>query len=786
MTAHIKVSSTQPAPTPDVHGPSGLSRRNFLAGSGALVVAFTFLGRGTRASAANPNGQLRINPSAPGSPTEAWLILTPAAYTIYSGKVELGTGIQTALSQIVAEELRLEVADIEFVQGDTILDPNQGFTAGSKTIQQGAIPLRQAAATAYAALLAMAASYLDADPETLVASKGHFEIANTNTSVSYQELLGQTNTVVTLDPNAPQVDPARYRLVGTDAPRVDLPDKAGARFRYTTDVTLPGMLHGRVVRPSGRNATFASISNLARAQAIPGFVQVVQKGNFVGVVATSEWAAARAANPTTGLTVTWNAGVPLIAESSLPSALRDPANQYKISVEQNIGNVDGTFASTSSVLSAQYFTPFQMHAAVGASTAVADVRSAPDSDGVQATIWSGTQGVNNLRGALSKLLGLTPTAIHVLYTEAAGCYGHNGADDVAADAALLSQAVGKPVRVQWTRQNEHGWEPLGPAQAHDMQGSWDGSGVTGWLHKLYAATHNARPSTNNAGSLIAGHLTGYLPDPLPGNAGNASGRNSEVTYDFPNQRLEAHLVKTFVTKSATSTLPQAPLTWLLPRSSALRSLGGFSNTFANESFLDELAAAGGFDPLQLRTDAMPDDRGRAVLQALQPAWSSRPRGVSGVGAGIAYQQYELVSAYVATYVEVKVDPDGTIRVQRVVVAHDCGLIINPDGLRHQIEGNVIQGISRTLHEEVHYSGDAITTLLWQPPPGTTAPQYRVIRFNEVPVIETILINRPDQPALGAGEPAIGTMGAAIGNAVFAATGRRVRTLPMTPARVLAS
>lgn len=765
-----------------------VSRRSILAATGGLAVAFTLAGRVGRAFAADPSGMLRVNPTTPASSTEAWLVLTPAAVTLYSGKVELGTGVQTSLTQVVVEELRLEVADVQFVQGDTMFAPSQGFTAGSKTLQQGAVTLRQAAATAYAALLQMAAQYLRVDPSRLYATKGRFQIIGTDTSVSYRELLGQANTVLPLDPNAPQVAPTDYRVVGTDVPRVDLPDKVTARFRFTTDVAVSGMLHGRVVRPTGRNSIFASLGNLDRAQAIPGFVRVVQIGNFVGVIATSEWAAARAANPTTGITVTWNQGPALIAEETLPDALRDPANQYKATTEQNIGDVDSALAAASTVHEARYFTPFQMHGAVGASSAVADVRSAPDPQtGIQATVWSGTQGVTNLRGAIADLLGLPTTAVHVIYQEAAGCYGHNGADDAAADAALLSKAVGKPVRVQWTRQNEHGWEPLGPAQAHDLRGAVDSSGITAWHHRIYAATHGTRPSATNAGTLIAGQLTGKLPDPLPGNAGDAAGRNSEVTYNFPNQRMEARLVKTFCTTGPTSAKPAAPLTYLLPRSSSLRSLGGFSNTFANESFLDELAAAGGFDPLQLRLDSIPDPRGKAVLEALRPAWRSRPTGGDGVGAGIAYQQYELVNAYVATYVEVSVDgATGAIRVRRVVVAHDCGLIVNPDGLRHQIEGNVIQGISRTLHEEVHYSGDQITTVLWAPPPGTTAPQYAVIRFNEIPTIECILINRPDQPALGAGEPAIGTMGAAIGNAVFAGTGKRIRTLPMVPQRVLST
>lgn len=768
-----------------------VSRRDFLAGAGTLAIGFTFFGRSGLARAANPDGLLRVNPGTPASATEAWLVMTPGGTTLYSGKVELGTGVQTALTQIVAEELRLEVGDIGYVQGDTRLAPSQGGTVGSKTLQQGAVTLRQAAATAYAALLAMAAERLSVDPSRLVAHDGRFRVTGTSkdVSISYRELLGDQTTVLPLDPSAPVVRPADYAVVGTDVPRVDLPEKVRGTFTFTGDVTLPGMLHGRVVRPAGRNATFGALGNVARAQAIPGFVTVVQRGEFVGVIATSEWAAARAANPQTGITVSWKPGPDLIPQASLPTALRDPANHYRAVTEVNDGDVDAAFAAASQVLDAQYFTPFHMHGTMGASAAVADVRPAPDPEtGIQATIWSGTQNVTALRGAIALLLGLAAEAVHVIYVEASGCYGHNGADDCAADAALLSQAAGKPVRVQWTRQQEHGWEPLGGAQAHDMRGAVEDGRVTAWSHRIYAATANSRPAATNAGTLLAGTLTGLLPATLPGNAGNASGRNAPVTYAFANQRVEARLVKSFVTTGPTSGTPARPLTYRLPRTTALRSLGGFSNSFANESFLDELAHAAGRDPLALRIDALDDPRAQAVCAALRPAWDARPGGGDGRGAGVAFQQYELTSAYAAAYCEVVVDTaTGVVRVTRVVVAHDCGLIVNPDGLRHQIEGNVIQGVSRTLKEEVQYTADRVTSVVWDGVlPFNPPPQYPILRFNEVPAIECILIDRPDEPALGAGEPTIGTIAGAVGNAVFAATGARIRTLPMTPARAKAA
>ncbi len=771
---------------------AGFSRRTFLAGAGSIAVSFSLLGRAGAADAATRRaGQLRIDPDADPSTEQHWLVLAPGAITVYAGKVELGTGIRTSLAQVVVEELRLDVADVGWVQGDTRLCPTQGTTAGSKSLQNGGPQLRAAAATAYAALLGLAAQHFGIDKSGITASNGEFSAryrGGVVRRVSYDDLLRGTWIDLASDPAAPLVPPEQYVVVGQSHPRMDLPAKIDTSFRYVHDIVLPGMLHGRVVRPPGRNATAPQISNLARAQAIPGFRQAVAIDRFVGVVADSEWAAIRATDPSYGITVSWTPGPPLLAEAQLPQLLRDPANHYREVVEVNQGDVDAAFSVAPKVVEAGYFTPFQMHGAMGPSASVADVRPAPDpGTGVQATIYSSSQNVTALRGAIARLLGYAnDQAVHVIYEEASGCYGHNGADDVAADAALLSRAVGAPVRVQWKRQDEHGWEPLGSAQAHDMKGSIGAGGITGWLHRVYAPTATSRPSATNSGTLLAGALTGGLPGNLPTTAGNLSGRNCPVTYVFANQRVESRLVKSFETAGPTSNVPVAPLRYRFPRTSSLRSLGGFSNSFANESFFDELAHSQGFDPLQLRIDSHTDQRALAVLEALRPAWAARPRWQRGRGAGVAYQQYETDDAYVATYVEVTVDmATGVVRVARVVCAHDCGLIVNPDGLRNQIEGNVIQGISRTLKEEVHYVEDRVTTIVWESDVFPTG-QYAVLSFDEVPPIETILIDRPQEPALGAGEPAIGTLGGAIGNALFAATGVRMRSLPMTPVRVKAA
>lgn len=765
-----------------------LSRRAFLAGAGSLAVAFHF---GIDASAAPPafGSSMRIDESADDD-SLAWLVLTGHGVDINSGKIELGTGVQTALTQIVIEELRLGTsAQVDYTQGDTRVTPDQGTTAGSKTIQNGGPQLRQAAATAFQALLDLGAAYFNVDRSQLTASDGVMSVTGTSRRVKYAGLLDNVAIELVADPQAPVAAPADYSVVGRSVPRADLPGKVMATFEYLQDVRLPGMLHGRVIRPSGRNASFGSFdaASLTRAKAIPGFVNVVQRGNFVGVVATTEWAAIQAAAPATGVVVHWTDGQALVAQDSLPEALRDPANHYRSTQEVSVGDVDAALASAAVTAEAKYFSPFQMHAAMGPTCAVADVRDTPDrKTGVQAKVWACSQGVYALRETIANLLGLAESAVHLVYQESAGCYGHNGADDVAADAAMLSQAIGRPVRVQWSRQNEHGWEPLGAAMAHDMRGGMTDGKVVAFDHLVYTPTHGSRPN-GSPGTVLAGLLTGSLPANLPTTAGNSGGRNAPVNYVFPNRRVRARLVRSFETNGPNSNVPAAPLRYRFPRTTALRSLGGLSNTFANESFLDELAHAGGADPLQVRLDSHSDPRAIAVLEALQDVWAARPAGGDGTGAGLGFARYETEFTYAATYVEVTVDrTTGKIRVRRVVVAHDSGLVINPDGIKHQIEGNVVQGIGRAIKEEVHYDARGVTSVVWEQNQFNPLPQYSVLRFSEVPPIEIRLIDRPDQPAWGAGEPAIEPIPAAIANAVYAATGARIRELPMTPERVLSA
>jgi nicotinate dehydrogenase subunit B len=806
--------------------PTRMTRRQFFEklGQGSLVVGFSlspvaasFLAE--EAHAASKDSSLTILSGIPsGSPPvdDAWLTIDHQGnITLFSGKVEIGTGTQTAFSQIVAEELNVDVSAITYVQGDTSQTPDQGFTAGSKSIQVQGPLVRRAAATAYQYLLS-----LDASIGTGPGKKPSATI--------YAKLIAGQQITLPNNTSALVKDPSNYTVVGQPVRRVDLLDKFTGRFTFVSDIVVPGMLHGRVVRVNNvgtasmasksKNATLPVIDDSA-ARAVPGFVQVVQKQNFVGVVATTEWAAIQAAK---ALHVTWTNGAALASNSlqtNLQQALQN--NVYSGNKTQEVvGNADAVYPTAPAKFTRDYYSPYHMHGSVAPSCAVASVTPAPDpTTGIQATVWSGTQGVYPLQAAIAQILGLSsPSAVRVIYVEGAGCYGHNGADDVAADAALMSQLVGAPVRVQWMRWDEHGWEPLGPAMAHTMKGALDAGGnVTSWSHTVWTPPHNSRPGPG--GALLAGQETGLRPPNLPAAPTNNGTRNGPVNYNFPNLTLTANNVQPYQTTGGTTVMP---LVNTLPRSTALRSLGGLSNCFANESFMDELARAAGKDPIDFRkgyvcTLAIPpntppnpppnfgvlavpagfDQRASDALDAMktQAGWGNTlapPTRGDKVGKGVAFARYETVETYVAVYAEVEVtSATGDVWVRRVVVAHDCGLIINPDGLKNQIEGNVIQGISRTLIEEVTFGNDPIngingvTSLLWS--------TYPVVHFNQVPAsIEIKLLDHPDQltqdptnvPAWGAGEPSIGPVAAAIANAIFDAIGKRMKVLPITKQRVL--
>ena len=752
-----------------------LTRRQIVQKTGGLAIGFEFewsVGGAAPFSPLDTTTRLastaRQDRDIDGETVDSWLEVDPdGKVTIYSGKVELGTGVRTALAQIVADELDVPFDHVSMVMGDTRLTPNESGTTGSKTIQHAGPRLRQVAAEARLVLLTRAAERLGIPADQLQIRDGVFHArGDSATSVPFGELVGEPFRRPVAG-GAPLKSPSEQRLVGQSMPRVDLLAKLTGRESFVHDLRLEGMLHGRVVRPHVRTMNGvggASVWHVddAGVRKLPGVVAVVRNGSFVGVVAEHEEDAVRAAEQ---LRVTWTEPEPLPDQSQLYALMpRMPLETVEVA---RSGDVDGALGRAARTLEATYEFSSQAHASMAPSCAVADVR--PDG----ATVYASSQNVFGLRAALAPILGLAVGQVHVIYKEGSGCYGHNGADDVSADAAVLSQAVGRPVRVQWGRADEFAWEPKGPAMVSRVRGGLDAAGnVIAWDYEVWTPTHSTRPGGEPA-RLLAGELIDPPAPPAPFRW-TGGDRNAPHNYSFPNNRITAHWIEA------------PPL-----RPGSLRSLGGMANTTANESFLDELAVAAGTDPVEFRLRHLTDPRAIDVIRRVAEVagWETRvsgpgapgrtgePVGMLTAGRGIAFARYETEYAYVAVVAEVTVDPSsGAVRVDRVVVAHDCGLIINPDGLSNQIEGNVIQGVSRALKEEVTFDQSRVTSLDWS--------SYRILTFEEMPRIEVELINRPEEPSWGAGEPAICPMAAAIGNAIFDATGARLRTVPFTPDRVL--
>ena len=739
-----------------------LSRRDFLRTTGAIVVTFAI------PPSVGPDAAGAAPAAREGGAIDSWLaIAQDGSVTIFTDKVELGMGVSTAFAQIVAEELDVPLRSVSVVMGDTALTPDQGGVGGSTSIAVGATPIRQAAAEGRRVLLQLASTRLGVPMERLVAQTGVVHSADDPArSASYAELIGGRRFDVALGTlgAAPAAGTARtkppdqYKVVGTAVPRIDIPPKAAGRFTYVVDVRVPGMLHGRVVRPPVPGATLVRVE---QPRGVPDGVKVVSKRNFVGVVAETEWGAIQAAHK---LAVTWSASeARWPAMSALYTAMwaMSPTARRTMSDE---GHVDAALAAAAHTVEARYEWPFQSHAMMGPSCAVADVRNGG------ATIWSSTQRPHQLQYGIAELLGLPADKVRVIWTAGSGSYGRAGADDAAGDAALLSQATGRPVRVQWMRADETGWDPKGPPVVMTARAGLDAQGtVTAWDYAARGFSGSGiPPSPRNAGGLLAGQLTGLAAggaDVLPALREN---------YVFAAKRKTSEVVP----------WPQeaSPL-----RTSNLRAPSQPATTFGGESFVDEVAAAARADPVEFRLRYLREPRDIAVIRAAaqRAGWVSRPsprpgapRSGLATGRGIAYTPRN--NTVLATVAEVEVNQaTGEVRVTRFVIAHDCGLIINPDGLRGTIEANLIQSMSRALKEEVRFDRSGVTSVDWHTYPVLMAP--------EAPdAIEIVLINHPELPPYGAGEPASVATAPAIANAIFDATGARLRTVPFTPERVKAA
>lgn len=670
--------------------------------------------------------------------------------TVYSGKVDLGTGVRTALTQIVADELDVSMNQITIIEGDTALTPDQGTTSGSFSIQSGGMQLRRAAATARRALLRRAAAQMDRDISTLSIRNGVVTAAG-GERLPIGSLVEPTSLALDIETDAPQKAPGDYTVVGKPVRRLDIPAKVDGRFTFMQDFKLPDMLHGRVVRPSGFGATLVSYDESSIAD-IPGIVKIVRISNFLGVVAKSEWSAIKAAQQ---MKVTWSSWNDLPDQSKIWEHVRNTPVVHD-DVTSRLGSSRAVLGAAPRKLRATYDFAIHTHGSIGPSCAVATFI-----DG-KLTCWTASQATHDLRKQLAAMLALSHADVRCVYVEGAGCYGRNGHEDAAADAALLARAVGRPVRVQWMRADEHGWDPKGPPTLLDMQAGVDPQGnLAAWESELFVPDGSATFVPLTGADLAGLNSLGKLS---PGGVLN----DLSIPYDIPNVTTTAHR------------LQSTPL-----RPAWIRSPGRLQNTFANRSFLDEIAASVGADPLDIRLQHLEDARGKELLERLAKLskWRERrkpDRNAEVVtGRGLAYVKYELVRTYVGAIADVEINrKTGALAVKRFYVAHDCGQIINPDGLRNQIEGCVVQTVSRILKEEVTFDRSMVTSLDWA--------SYPILSFPEIPEIVIDLIDRPQEVPWGGGEPTCAVVPSAIAGAVFEATGVRLRSVPFTPRKVLAA
>jgi nicotinate dehydrogenase subunit B len=726
----------------------------------------------TTAAAAGPAAASEAGLPSPFRQTpdlDSWIrIDAGGTVTLFTGKVELGQGIRTAVAQIGAEELDVSLARIRVAEVDTDYSPDEGYTVGSMSLETTGNAIRVAAAEARHIMLTVAYEELEAPLERLVVRDGTVSDPATGRSTTYWDLFAGKKFGCQVTGAGRPKGAAMYGVVGQPVPRLELVAKVTGQARFVHDLALPGMVHGRVVRPPNYAARLVAVDEDA-VRRLPGVLRVVRDGSFLGVIAEREEQAVAAAEALRAA-ATWEGEAELPAQAGLLDFLLKQRDQPMLVVGGT--PVDGPIppieapADAARTLTATYFRPYQMHAALGPSAALAHLENG------RLTVWTHAQGVYPPRAAIAQVLGMAEADVRVIHGDGPGCYGHTGADDAALDAALLARALpGRPVALKWARADEHTWEPYGPATVIQMQASLDAAGeVIDWNHDVWGSSHIGRAGSGGqaSGLLAAWYLAHPFPrpEPQPGRWPQYSiYRNADPLYTFPRRRIVKHF------------LADSPL-----RISALRGLGSYANVLAIESFVDELAQAAGADPVAFRLRYLADERARAVVQAAASrlGWQPRPRPQGdGRGRGLAFARYKNRQCYAAVAVELSVDrASGRIRLARAVVAADAGQAVNPDGLSSQFEGGFLQGASWTLKEQVGFDRQGVYSTDWY--------SYPVLRLPEAPAIETVLLNRPGQPYLGSGEAAPMPTGAAIANAVFDAAGVRLRQVPFTPARVLAA
>jgi CO/xanthine dehydrogenase Mo-binding subunit len=684
----------------------------------------------------------------------AWLDFTrPGVVTIGTGKVEYGQGVWTALAQVAAEELDVDLRRVRVAPVSTATSPDEGVTSGSRSIEESGSALRQACAQARHLFLAAAADRLDAVADALGVTDGEITTDAGGTGLTYWSLAGPAGPAGPglLDREAgdpePAKAPARWSVAGRSAARLDIPDKVTGRPRFLHDLILPGMLYGRVIRPPAPAASLAGPGD----PPLPGDVVIVRDGSFLGVVAPSDRAAVTSAQAVAG-TARWEVTPSLPDEHDLKEfLLSGPAQVVTVDEVRD----EEAAAAVTRTLEAEFTRPYLAHASMAPSCAVARW------DGPRVTVWSHSQGVFALRGAIAAGLGLADGQVTVNHVEGAGAYGHNGADDAALDAVLLARAVpGHPVRVLWSREDEMGWAPVGSAMLARLSAGLDAGGrIRTWRQDVWSNGFIGRPGSGGEPRLLAlAHLAGGQPmSPAPdGPPTGAMGstRNAVPGYDIPDRMIVRHRLLTM------------PI-----RTSSLRSLGAFLNVFAIESFMDELAGAAGADPVEFRLAHLTDPRGRRVIEqvAQMSGWGSQAGRADGTGLGLGYARYKGTSGYCAAVARVEAETD--VRVTDVWLAADVGRVINPDGVINQVEGGAVQSASWALRERVRFDRTRITSVNWD--------TYPILRFTEVPQVHVAIVPAPGERETGAGEVAQGPVAGAIGNAVADAVGVRVRDLPLT-------
>lgn len=725
-----------------------MKRKTFLKQTGSLLLSFNLF---PLSISHFDSGENNGTETSLGDPNEidSWLRLnSEGIVTLFTGKMELGQGIRTALKQIAAEELEVDIKRINIVIADTEQTPNEHYTVGSASIESSGMAIRQAAAEARSLLLEQASQNLQIPIHDLRVKDGvvHF-IKDPNIKISYWKLLRGKTLEGQITGKAPCKDPSTYQLVGTSIPRDDIVGMVTGQPSYVHDIRLPGMLHARVVRPPSYEAELQSFPD-TKIRTMDGVIKIIKNGSFLAVVAQEEYTAIKAWNMLRKESA-WDVKKLIPLQTNLFDDMLNYNGEQQIVEEKN-----GKLEELKHQHEAIYKRPYHMHGSIGPSCALAKWESG------RLTVWTHSQGVYPLRKSLASLLNIPEQRIHVIGVPGAGCYGHNGADDVAADAALIAYNLpDKAVRVQWMREDEHMWEPYGSAMAIKIKASINGNGkITTWHTDLWSDTHSTRPGGQAAHLLLSQYIALKINRKKGDISGGAS-RNAIPLYHIPSMKVISHDY-------------QGPL-----RTSALRSLGAYANIFALESFIDELAMLTQQDPLNFRVDHLRDPRALEVLHVIEAktAWGKRPKQ-QNIGFGLAFAQYKNHAAYFAVVAEITIDSaNKAFKVKKLTGVIDAGQTINIDGLKNQTEGGMIQSASWSLFEQVNYSEKGITSNTWE--------SYPIMRFTDAPEIEVHVINRPTEKPLGAGEAAQGPTVAAIANAIFAVTGTRIRDLPLSAEKI---